>query len=76
MSEQLAWESRRESYDRRLSALCKRLNFTWYLDEKEALLDRLCYVVGDPATGPDLMVVAALYNREVTGRRRTEHATK
>ena len=70
MSEvQYVWETRRESYDRRVTALLKRLNFVWYVDEKRTFLDRLCCVVGDPVTGPDLMVVVALYNRELLGRR-------
>ncbi len=70
MSEQFEWESRRESYDRRVLTLCKRLNFTWYVEERTRLLDRLCCIVGEPVTGPDLLIVAALYNREVIGRRR------
>ncbi len=76
MSEQFEWESRRESYDRRVLMLCKRLNFTWYIDEKRRFLDRLCCIVGDPITGPDLLVVVPLYNREVIGRRRANKQEK
>ena len=76
MPEQLAWENLRESYDRRVTALTKRLNFVWLVEEKKELLDRLCHVAGDPVTGPDLMVIIPLYNRELIGRRRAKNYAK
>lgn len=66
---QYAWEGSREAYKRRVKQLTDRLNFTWYIAEREELLDRLCHVVGDPVTGPDLLVIVRAYNRELSGRR-------
>ena len=69
-AEQLSWETLHDAYDRRVLMLCKKLGITWFVDEREQLLDRLMHIAGDPVTGPDLLVVVALYNRELIGRRR------
>ena len=69
-----AWESEREAYARRVKMLADKMGIQLLIPERDELLDRLCDVVGDPVTGPDLLVVVALFKRELIGRRRRENA--